>query len=122
REISTSMLPTIRPYDVVVISPAGLEDLRPGDIVAVVASGGLLVHRLVKVEPQQPEPMLLLKGDAHLGQDPPLPASCLLGRVRAVERAGHRVAVDRRWQEALVRLRRVWLRLRRSRLLAGRAR
>lgn len=112
REASASMVPAIRPYDVVEVQAVRPDELRPGDVVAVLRPEGLLVHRLVgqTIDPAG-ERWLTLRGDARAHCDPPQPAARLLGRVTRIERKGRTMAIDRGWPRSLLPLRRLWHRL-----------
>ena len=93
----SSMLPSIRTGDVVEITPAGLEDLRTGDVVACrVPRAELLVHRLIAKGRVRGEWWLILWPETVLRLNPPIPASQLLGKGVAVERAGREVDFSRR--------------------------
>lgn len=72
-----SMRPLLPPGSITV-EPAGLDDVRPGDIVVVMSEAGTLVaHRLMRVTPTA----LILRGDAMGEEDPPVPHDALVGRV-----------------------------------------
>lgn len=88
-----SMLPTLRPGDVVRVEPAGPDDLRPGDVVLCRNGRGALLHRFLG---RTPEGWLLTQGDAHLSPDPPWPPEALLGRALGVERGGRVVPIPDR--------------------------
>lgn len=88
-----SMLPTLRPGDVVRVEPAGPDDLRPGDVVLCRNGRGALLHRFLG---RTPEGWLLTQGDAHLSPDPPWPPEALLGRAVGVERGGRVVPIPDR--------------------------
>jgi hypothetical protein len=113
REVSVSMVPTLRPYDVVEVDAARLGELRPGNIVAVVRPEGLLVHRLLaRLDDPRLGSCLLLRGDARAQCDPLQPVCRLLGKVQFVQRQGSRIEVDAPWRWWLLPVLRRWTRLR----------
>lgn len=84
-----SMAPLLRPGDLIEVEALAPEALRPGTILVVQDSGGLLTHRLARAQAGT----LILWGDALPTHDPPLPVGALLGHVVARERSGHRLAL-----------------------------
>jgi hypothetical protein len=88
RELSGSMWPAVRPYDVVVVAPVAAAELVPGDIVALLRPEGLLVHRLRWRLGLPAGGWLVCQGDQRPQDDPPQPVERLLGRVIFVERQG----------------------------------
>ncbi len=92
RVLGTSMRPTLRSGDVVLLEPVEVRSLRFGDLVAVRTAGEggarVVIHRLVRAARTGERPLLWLKGDG-LGQIDPFGAASgdrLLGRVRAAWR------------------------------------
>lgn len=80
-----SMRPTIEPGERVILRCT--EEVRAGDVAAVVLDSDVLVHRVVAVsaEPR----WWLLRGDANLLCDlPVLRSSAIIGVVEGVERRG----------------------------------
>jgi signal peptidase I len=82
-----SMLPSLRPGDVVQISRCNVEDLRPGEIVQIILEGRLVTHRLVGRDGD----LFVTQGDAVAQPDPPVSAAQIIGRVTSVVRDGRRV-------------------------------
>ena len=82
RVASGSMRPWLTPGDTVTILPAEVGDLRLGDIVAVAAPGGIVVHRYLGVCARGRA--LLMRGDALAAPDEPQPIDRLIGRVTCV--------------------------------------
>jgi hypothetical protein len=87
-----SMRPAIGPGDVITIAPAGIGDVRPGDVVAYARAGRLFVHRLVASWAcADGSNALLLRGDSAPEMDPVVHGPAVLGRVVAVAHAARRV-------------------------------
>lgn len=82
----TSMHPFIQDGDVVTVAPLSGPGPRPGDVAAFVhpATGGVRVHRVVKVEAGR----FFLKGDNALDGDGALGRDTILGLVVRLERGG----------------------------------
>jgi len=82
----TSMEPFIADGDIVTVAPLRASGPKPGDIAAFVhpVSGGVRVHRVVKVEAGR----YLLKGDNALDADGALSRDMILGLVVRRERRG----------------------------------
>ena len=76
-----SMLPTIRPGDVVQVESG---PANPGDIIVFDRAGNLCVHRLLTTVDCQ----AISRGDANPGIDRPFPFKKILGRVTSLERNG----------------------------------
>jgi hypothetical protein len=83
RVMGTSMLPALRPGDILIIR-ARLAAPSPGDIVVFMRQGRLFAHRVVRVGKSQ----LITRGDALPGRDPPLRGSEALGVVAGIIRDG----------------------------------
>ncbi len=87
----TSMEPFIMDRDIVTVAPLAASRPKPGDIAAFVhpVSGGVRVHRVVKVESGR----YFLKGDNALDADGALARDMILGLVVRLERQGRARAV-----------------------------
>lgn len=85
-----SMAPTLRPGDVVLVEPAGPDNLRPGDVVLLRSGNGAMLHRFLGYTPQG---WLLTQGDACACPDPPWPPEALLGKAVNMERSGRVQAI-----------------------------
>ena len=90
----SSMLPTLRPGDRIVIAPClGLP--RPGEIlVRRDPAAGFVAHRLVTVEMAEGRRLYRTQGDNEAGLDAGCRREDLLGRVTAVLRDGVLVPLD----------------------------
>jgi hypothetical protein len=99
RVAGTSMMPAIRPGDLLSIDRVNLRDTSPGEIVMFARVGRLFAHRIVDQSggASDPcasapycasEPYLVTRGDRLLENDPPVFQSELIGRVTSIERAG----------------------------------
>lgn len=82
--VGSSMLPAIRPRDLLLIRRCSLERARVGDVVLFARGARLFVHRVVAAG----EASLLTCGDALGAPDAPVGPSELLGRVERVVRRG----------------------------------
>jgi hypothetical protein len=82
RAMGGSMLPAIRPGDILDIRHAALSIVVAGDIVLFERAGALFVHRVVRRDGRT----LTTRGDAHWRADPPIDASQLLGTVTGLSR------------------------------------
>ncbi len=83
RVSGASMLPLIRPLDLVQVQPPGGMPLRPGEVAAFRLEGNVVTHRVVRVHGDT----VILKGDHARGLDRPIGAGDILGRVMALGRA-----------------------------------
>ena len=85
-----SMLPAIRPRDVVLIGHCTIEQIRIADVVLFTVGSRLFVHRVVRIgSGHSGPPFVVTKGDTHSQEDLPIASSQLLGRVLALWRNGH---------------------------------
>lgn len=110
-----SMLPAVRPGDILVVRRAHLEEFRGGDIALVRRGGRLFAHRVVAVERRAGEIQLLTKGDCLGETDPSAAAAEVLGRVRALARGQREIRLDTcaqrlrgRWLSRLSAFQDVW--------------
>jgi signal peptidase I len=86
-----SMLPFVRPGDILLVRKQELEQLIPGDIVLFAQNEQLLTHRVVGDDRWRETPFLVTRGDALVAKDPPVFAYQLLGRVAAIFRGRLRI-------------------------------
>jgi len=85
----TSMLPSLFPYDVVVLSACSASDLVPGDLALCEHKQGWLLHRVVRLE----NGWMHTRGDLLSFDDPPTNAENVLAKVVGLERFGRQRAV-----------------------------
>jgi hypothetical protein len=115
-----SMLPTLRPGDLLTCEPVEVGQFRRGQILLYRHDRGITAHRVVRVETRPNGQVgLILRGDSLEAFDAPVDPSQVLGRVVAVSRAGRVIDLGSRrvvWTQAL---RRAVSRLRRISLRAG---
>jgi len=84
----SSMLPAIRPGDILEVRARRAADVHPGSVVLFQRGGRLFAHRVVHREGA----FLVTRGDALDHPDAAIGAAQLLGEVIAVERRGRTVA------------------------------
>jgi signal peptidase I len=83
----TSMLPTIADSELVTVAPLRPGDrIVAGDIVLCRRPGGLLAHRVVRIDDGRGA--LVLRGDAKAACDAPVTRNDILGKVIGVNRDG----------------------------------
>jgi signal peptidase I len=87
-----SMAPLIRSGDYVSVRTAVLHALHPGDIVAFLQGGGLIVHRLVKKKAAGGRRWFCQKGDTLRGWGW-IEEENLFGRVDSIEKNGRRLNI-----------------------------
>jgi hypothetical protein len=87
----TSMLPTLRSGERVVLYPVRPEDVRPQDVIAFRASGRLVLHRVHVVFPE----WVITAGDNYDLFDPPVPVTAVIGVARDVPGR----SAPRRWPQ-----------------------
>jgi len=83
-----SMAPFLRGGEVLTIKPCSSQGVRVGDVVLFrTREGCLAIHRVLRRRRQADDGWVFhTKGDARAVLDEPIPASCVLGKVCAVER------------------------------------
>ena len=84
------MRPALAPGDKVLVSAASPDELRPGDIVVRKIANAHIAHRLIRSYASDNEIHLITKGDNALKADDVWQATQLVGKVIAIERAGHK--------------------------------
>ena len=81
----TSMLPSLWPFETIVVRRIDTAGARVGDVVLFERGGELIVHRVVAAGR---DATWITRGDALPTNDPPVDASALLGVVTSVHRRG----------------------------------
>jgi len=91
----SSMVPALRPGDLITVESAAAAEISPGEIVVFALSGRLVVHRLAAMLPAKtgnPRDLLMAtRGDRARREDPLVSSGELLGRVTQIERGSRRV-------------------------------
>jgi signal peptidase I len=86
RVSGTSMLPAIRPGDILVVHRCAIEEVDSRDVVLFGVGERLFVHRVIRKHVSAGAAVLITKGDALRSHDPAISSSQVLGRVASVER------------------------------------
>jgi hypothetical protein len=84
RVTGSSMLPAVRPDDVLLIRHCTIEETNPGDIVLYIRQRRLFAHRVISRSAER----LVTQGDSVAEADLPLTAHELLGKVIRIMRRG----------------------------------
>ncbi|MDP9340274.1 MAG: S24/S26 family peptidase [Acidobacteriota bacterium] len=92
RATGSSMLPEIRPGDVLMVHRRGISEIQPGDIVFFSCYGGVVAHRVKFASPDH----LTAQGDTAHSADPAVTAENILGLVVSIERDSHSFVPSRR--------------------------
>ena len=87
----SSMLPAIRPGDVLEVHRESMAGVSIGDIVVFEREARLVTHRVVEKVSGRGGTLLITRGDALRVPDPPVTPEELLGRVTAVLRGERRL-------------------------------
>jgi signal peptidase I len=96
RVSGTSMLPAMRPGDVLTVETASVQEISPGEIVVFACAGRLVCHRVTAIAGNARQPLLATRGDRARRNDPMVSGSELLGRVTQIERGNRRVRLRTR--------------------------
>jgi len=89
-----SMLPTIFPGDILLVSRQPADGVRCGHVVLASRDGRFYAHRVIRKEAENGCYSLITRGDALPEEDPPVPAHDLLGRVTAIIRGGKKIDLE----------------------------
>lgn len=87
RVTGSSMLPAVRPHDVLLARHCRIEDAGPGDIVLYMRQRRLFAHRVVARSVTQ----LITQGDGMAEADVPVTAHEFLGKIIQVMRRGNTI-------------------------------
>jgi hypothetical protein len=104
RAYGRSMWPFIPPGSTLEVVPLGDRRPRVGEVVVGVRGGQVVAHRVVRVEGEGAEQLVVTRGDAHSTDDPPWRPEELLGVARRATVLGLSVALDDPAVQALGRL------------------
>jgi len=91
RVSGTSMVPAIRPGDLISVERARAGEISPGEIVVFAWEGRLIAHRVVARTGSPDEGYLVTRGDRTRRNDALVSSAELIGRVARIERGGSRV-------------------------------
>ena len=91
-ECSDSMAPLVRAGDRLHLTRTGFADVRPGQLIACIRDGRLIVHRVLS----RGSSGLVTKGDGLARRDPRVTADEVVARVTAIApRDGRTIRLDR---------------------------
>jgi signal peptidase I len=82
-----SMLPALRPGDVITVERHTLDKLQPGRIILFRRDGRLTAHRIIRASAES----LLTQGDSVPAQDLPVQPTEIVGQVVGIHRNGRSV-------------------------------
>jgi signal peptidase I len=88
RAYGSSMFPTFKSGHEIFVERSDAHTVEPGDVVLVWTDDRLFAHRLIRKQLDGEEPVIVTRGDAHWTDDPPRPASAVIGRVVSITRDG----------------------------------
>jgi signal peptidase I len=86
RVTGTSMIPAVRPGDILTVMPCASNVPSAGEIVLFLRYRRLFAHRVVRGAEGVGPPRIITRGDANSDCDPPVSASELLGVVTSIVR------------------------------------
>ena len=91
-----SMYPFIKNGDIIEVKPVEASAVRLGDVIFYrSARGRLLAHRVIKVDAQHGQVVLVTKGDSSPGPDQLVHPEQVLGRVVVIKRGERTIRLDR---------------------------
>ena len=97
RARGSSMRPMVRDGDILIVRRADDTEIAVGDIVFYRSHRkGMVVHRVVGVQKDMREGILVVKGDAVGSPDPAVCESQVWGKVVSIERSGRPIDPDSR--------------------------
>lgn len=98
----TSMLPSVRPGDILKVRRASIQNISLGDIVLFGRAERLYIHRAIRRTVARcqgaMEIHLITRGDSLARSDGPLGPVNLLGKVVRLERGGHGIDLETPWR------------------------
>ncbi|MGH9591558.1 MAG: signal peptidase I [Bryobacteraceae bacterium] len=104
RVFGGSMMPWVRPGDILTVRHVEPARLHPGDIILYFRAGRMFVHRLLRVYRKGGRLFFLAKGDAMPRADAPVEESGVLGRISTVQRGRRLLNLDSPSQKRAARL------------------
>jgi hypothetical protein len=102
RVSGTSMLPAIRPADVLLVRAVDIANIAPDDVILVERGSRLFSHRVVRASLGAQPRVLITRGDMHAHDDPAVTEAHFLGRVEARLRNGTSLPLGRAPRRASV--------------------
>lgn len=93
---TTSMLPTLRPGDVLLVRRASVVEIAPGALLVIRQGSAWIVHRLLRQLSLKDGLHLQTKGDNRLFADPLFEASQLIGVVQSIHRGNRQISLNTR--------------------------
>ena len=90
RATGASMMPVVRPGDVLTVRRCGMAGLQLGHIVLYQREGKLVAHRIIHIH----DDLLTTRGDSVRRDDLPIRECDIVGQVVSLVRRGHRVPSD----------------------------
>jgi signal peptidase len=97
----SSMLPAVRPHDVLIVERCPIDQIHISDIVLFADAGRLFAHRVIRLGIDATgAPTLETRGDTHRLADRPIRSHQLLGRVSTVWRDGRELPAPFRYSRA----------------------
>lgn len=100
RVSGTSMVPAIRPGDLISVERVSVGDVSPGEVVVFAREGRLIAHRVVARTGSPDEGYLITRGDRTRRNDALVSSAELVGRVARIERGGFGVRARSRLNAA----------------------
>jgi len=97
RALGGSMRPFIKHGTFIIVKPAQIKDVVPGEVVFYSRKNGFVAHRALEKRCANGQVVLVTKGDALLGRDPPVTDEQLMGKVTALKKTGRMVRLDTPW-------------------------
>ncbi len=91
RVVGTSMVPSIRPGDLVSVERVRVGEISPGEIVVFAQEGRLIAHRVVARKGGPEDGYLITRGDRTRRTDALVSSTELIGRVTRIERGSSQV-------------------------------
>lgn len=94
RVAGTSMLPLIRPGDVLLVRSVDMIIVERDDVILFEQGPRLFAHRVVRVEPRGDTRVLITRGDMHSHDDPAVTELQFLGRIEGQSRHATVISSD----------------------------